>query len=31
LLKHSYNDFQIKWFKAGSALNIMREREVQAN
>jgi aconitate hydratase len=31
LLKHSYNDFQIKWFKAGSALNIMREREAQAN
>lgn len=30
-LKHSYNDFQIKWFKAGSALNIMREREAQAN
>jgi aconitate hydratase len=29
-LKHSYNDFQIKWFKAGSALNIMREREAQA-
>jgi aconitate hydratase len=31
LLKHSYNDFQIKWFKAGSALNILREREAQAN
>ena len=30
-LKHSYNDFQIKWFKAGSALNILREREAQAN
>src|SRR5579872_2498687 len=30
VLKHSYNDFQIKWFKAGSALNIMREREAQA-
>jgi aconitate hydratase len=30
LLKHSYNDFQIKWFKAGSALNILREREAQA-
>ncbi len=29
-LKHSYNDFQIKWFKAGSALNILREREAQA-
>jgi aconitate hydratase len=31
LLKHSYNDFQIQWFKAGSALNILRERESQAN
>jgi aconitate hydratase len=31
LLKHSYNDFQIQWFKAGSALNILREREAQAN
>ncbi len=31
LLKHSYNDFQIKWFRAGSALNILREREAQAN
>ncbi|MDE1843484.1 MAG: aconitate hydratase, partial [Thaumarchaeota archaeon] len=30
-LKHSYNDSQIKWFKAGSALNILREREAQAN
>ncbi len=30
-LKHSYNDFQIKWFQAGSALNILREREAQAN
>jgi len=30
-LKHSYNDFQIQWFKAGSALNILRERELQAN
>ncbi len=30
-LKHSYNDFQIQWFKAGSALNILREREAQAN
>ena len=26
-LKHSYNDFQIKWFQAGSALNILRESE----
>ncbi|MEK6877594.1 MAG: aconitate hydratase, partial [Thermoproteota archaeon] len=23
-LKHSYNNFQIKWFRAGSALNILR-------
>jgi aconitate hydratase len=30
-LKHSYNDFQIQWFKAGSALNILRDREAQAN
>jgi aconitate hydratase len=30
-LKHSYNDLQIQWFKAGSALNILRERESQAN
>jgi aconitate hydratase len=27
LLKHSYNKFQIDWFKAGSALNILRQRE----
>jgi len=26
-LKHSYNEFQIKWFKAGSALNILRDSE----
>src|SRR2546426_1005233 len=26
-LRHSYNDFQIQWFQAGSALNIMRESE----
>ncbi len=25
-LKHSYNESQINWFKAGSALNILRER-----
>ncbi|MEO9306746.1 MAG: aconitate hydratase [Nitrososphaera sp.] len=30
-LKHSYNDSQIKWFKAGSALNILREKEAQTN
>lgn len=28
-LKHSYNDFQIKWFQAGSALNILRSKERQ--
>lgn len=27
MVNHSYNDFQIKWFKAGSALNILREIE----
>src|SRR6267143_2447486 len=27
LLKHSYNKFQIGWFKAGSALNILRQKE----
>lgn len=27
LLKHSYNKFQIDWFKAGSALNILRRKE----
>jgi aconitate hydratase len=27
LLKHSYNKFQINWFKAGSALNILRQKE----
>jgi len=27
LLNHSYNSFQIKWFQAGSALNILRENE----
>ena len=26
LLKHSYNNFQIKWFRAGSALNILRAK-----
>ena len=28
-LKHSYNKFQIDWFKAGSALNILRQKENQ--
>ncbi len=27
LLDHSYNKFQIKWFQAGSALNILRDSE----
>lgn len=27
LLNHSYNKYQIKWFQAGSALNILRENE----
>ena len=26
-LKHSYNNMQVKWFKAGSALNVLRSRE----
>lgn len=26
-LLHSYNDFQIKWFKAGSALNVLRNKK----
>ena len=26
-LRHSYNNFQIKWFRAGSALNILRSKE----
>jgi aconitate hydratase len=27
MLKQSYNKFQIDWFKAGSALNILRQKE----
>lgn len=27
LLKHSYNKFQIEWFKAGSALNVLRKKQ----
>ena len=27
LLKHSYNKFQIAWFRAGSALNVLRQKE----
>ena len=26
LLKHSYNSLQVEWFKAGSALNLMRTK-----
>jgi aconitate hydratase len=26
-LNHSFNDLQIKWFKAGSALNYMKEKK----
>jgi len=26
-LKHSYNNFQIEWFRAGSALNVLRSRQ----
>jgi aconitate hydratase len=26
MLKHSYNSAQIGWFKAGSALNLMRSK-----
>ncbi|HET6458525.1 MAG TPA: aconitate hydratase [Nitrosopumilaceae archaeon] len=29
MLTHSYNKFQIDWFKAGSALNILRQKENQ--
>ena len=26
-LQHSYNNFQIEWFRAGSALNVLRSKE----
>ena len=26
-LRHSYNNFQIAWFRAGSALNVLRQKE----
>ena len=26
LLNHSYNDLQIEWFKAGSAMNFLRKK-----
>ena len=27
LLNHSYNNFQLEWFRAGSALNVLRSKE----
>jgi aconitate hydratase len=27
LLKHSYNKFQIEWFRMGSALNVLRNKK----
>ena len=27
MLNHSYNNSQIKWFKSGSALNVLRNRQ----
>ena len=27
LCNHTYNDIQIEWFKAGSALNLIREKQ----
>ena len=27
-LKHSYNSSQIEWFKAGSALNVLKNRKM---
>ncbi len=27
-LKHSYNKFQTEWFRAGSALNVLRSKEM---
>jgi aconitate hydratase len=26
-VNHSYNDTQIEWFRAGSALNLIRKKE----
>ena len=28
LANHSYNDLQIEWFKAGSALNYLKNKEL---
>ena len=28
-LQHSYNEFQLKWFRAGSALNLLRPMDVK--
>jgi len=27
LHNHSYNDLQIEWFKAGSAMNFLRKKQ----
>ena len=27
MLNHSYNDLQIEWFKAGSAMNFLRKKQ----
>ena len=27
ILNHSYNDLQIEWFKAGSAMNVLRKKQ----
>ena len=27
VLNHSYNDLQIEWFKAGSAMNFLRKKQ----
>ena len=27
ILKHSYNNLQIEWFRAGSAMNILRKKQ----
>lgn len=30
-LRHSYNEYQIQWFRAGSALNVLRQKESLAD
>jgi aconitate hydratase len=27
ILNHSYNDLQIEWFRAGSAMNFLRKKQ----